>query len=92
MQVRVPAPKENEVAEILRKIATRESFELPPELAFSIAHTSRRNIRRAIMMLQTLKVKNASQQLSKNTPIMRPDFESFICEIAGDVTSDQSPQ
>jgi replication factor C subunit 3/5 len=51
LQVRVPAPKENEVAEILKKIATRESFDLPPSLALSIANHSRRNVRRAIMML-----------------------------------------
>lgn len=51
LQIRVPAPKENVLAELLRKISTKEGFELPPQLATSIAHNSRRNIRRAIMML-----------------------------------------
>lgn len=51
LQIRIPAPNLNEVAEILRKISSRENFELPPELAVSIAHHSRRNLRRAIMML-----------------------------------------
>ena len=51
LQIRVPAPKENVLAELLRKISTKEGFELPPQLAQSIAHNSRRNIRRAIMML-----------------------------------------
>jgi len=86
LQVRVPAPKENEISEILRKIATRENFELPVSLAMSIAKQSRRNMRRAIMMLQTIKVKN--QSLSGNTLVPKPDFEGFIGEIANDVTSD----
>lgn len=30
LQIRVPAPTEVEVTDVLRKIATRENFELPP--------------------------------------------------------------
>ena len=89
LQVRVPAPKETEISEILRKIATKESFELPVALAMSIAKQSRRNMRRAIMMLQTVKVKN--QSLSGNILVPKPDFEGFIGEIANDVMFDQSP-
>ena len=57
LQIRVPAPKEDVLANLLGKIATKEKFELPPTVAKSIAEHSRRNIRRAIMMLQTLKLK-----------------------------------
>jgi replication factor C subunit 3/5 len=89
LQVRVPAPQESEVSNILCKIANRENFELPPELALSIAIHSRRNLRRAIMILQTIRVK--SNSLNANTAVPRPDFEGFICEIAGDVCADQSP-
>jgi replication factor C subunit 3/5 len=86
LQVRVPAPKEIEISEILRKIATKENFELPPSLAMNIANSSRRNLRRAIMMLQTVKVKN--QSLTNSTMVPKPDFEGFIGEIANDVTSE----
>ena len=86
LQIRVPAPKENQISEILKKIATRENFELPVALAMSIAKHSRRNLRRAIMMLQTVKVKN--QTLLGQTQIPKPDFEGFIGEIANDVTFD----
>lgn len=58
LQIRVPAPKEQVLADLLKKISTKEGFELPPQLACSIAHNSRRNIRRAIMMLQTAKLRN----------------------------------
>lgn len=64
-------------------ISRRESFELPPVLAMSIAHNSRRNMRRAIMMLQTAKLKHAN--LSNQTPVPRPDYEGFVTEIAKEV-------
>lgn len=41
------------------------------------------------MILQTIRVK--SNSLNANTSVPRPDFEGFICEIASDVCSDQSP-
>ena len=78
------------LAELLKKIATKESFELPPQVAATIAHHSRRNIRRAIMMLQTLRLKTPN--LNANSQIPRPDYESFIAEIAVDVVREQSPQ
>ena len=51
LQIRVPAPSESVLGNLLKQIATKESFELPPQVASAIAHHSRRNIRRAIMML-----------------------------------------
>jgi replication factor C subunit 3/5 len=38
LQIRVPAPQEHEISNILCKIANREGFTLPPELALSISH------------------------------------------------------
>ena len=90
LQIRVPAPAETQLTELLKKIASKENFELPPQVAAAIASNSRRNIRRAIMMMQTLKLK--SPNLNANSVIPRPDYESFIAEIAGDVVREQSPQ
>jgi len=90
LQIRVPAPKQDVLADLLCKIANHEKFELPPKLAASIAHVSRRNIRRAIMMLQTCKLKTPN--LHAQAMIPRPDYESFIAEIAQDVVKEQSPQ
>ena len=90
LQIRVPAPKEQVLGELLKKIATREGFELPPKVAEQIAIHSRRNIRRAIMMLQTIKLKTPN--LNANSQIPRPDYENFIGEIATDVVREQSPQ
>ena len=86
LQIRVPAPKEQVLSDLLKKIATKENFELPPQVAMSIAHHSRRNIRRAIMMLQTLKLKTPN--LTANSQVPKPDYESFIAEIAHDVVNE----
>ena len=42
------------------------------------------------MMLQTLRLK--SPTLNSNTQVPRPDYETFIAEIAQDVVTEQSPQ
>ena len=60
LQIRVPAPSVSTVSELLGKIAAKERFDLPPNTANNIAQNSRRNIRRAIMQLQTMKLKNAN--------------------------------
>lgn len=51
LQIRVPAPQTMEVMDVLSGIAKREGFMLPRPLAQSICNFSKRNLRRAIMML-----------------------------------------
>jgi replication factor C subunit 3/5 len=51
LQIRVPAPSTNEVVDVLTGISKREGFNLPKPLAYSICNFSKRNLRRAIMML-----------------------------------------
>lgn len=90
MQVRVPAPNSNEVLDILNYIAKKEGFNLPKPLAQSICNFSKRNVRRAIMMLQTAKLKNES--LTEKTFIPAPEYETYTKEIAKQVLLDQSPK
>lgn len=90
LQIRVPAPRHEFVADILAKIANRERFELPPNLALSISVQTRRNMRAAIMTLQTARLKSPNLHSMKALP--RPDYEAFIGEIAQDVVKEQSPQ
>lgn len=51
MQIRVPAPNQSEVLDVLNYIGKKEGFNLPKPLAHSITNFSKRNLRRAIMML-----------------------------------------
>jgi replication factor C subunit 3/5 len=90
MQVRVPAPSNNDIVNVLKTISTREGFNLPPPLAYSISNFSRRNLRRAIMMLQTTKLK--TENLTEKTYVSSPEYETFTKDIAKDVLTDQSPK
>ena len=63
LQVRVPAPSDTEIVTVLQKIAARENFTLPHKLAANISVASRRNLRIAVMMLQTAKLKHPGPHL-----------------------------
>ena len=90
LQVRVPAPQNIEITNILNFIASREVFNLPPQLANSISFLSKRNLRRAIMMLQTCKLKTDS--LSEKTQVPSPEYEQFTREICKKTMYEQSPK
>jgi len=57
LAVRVPAPTKEEISKILGEIASKEGLNMTPELGMSIAEESARNLRRAILMLESAKVK-----------------------------------
>ena len=90
LQVRVPAPTTNEICRVLDVIAKTENFDLPQQLAFSISNYSRRNLRRAIMMLQTVKLKN--DRLNEKTYVPAPEYETYTRDIAKMVIQQQSPK
>lgn len=90
LQVRIPAPSHKQVIQVLQKISSREMFELPQALAVNISQLSNRNLRRAIMMLQTIKLKN--QTLTTKTHVPVPEYETFTQSIVKDVLAEQSPK
>jgi DNA polymerase III delta prime subunit len=55
--IRVAAPTKDEIKECLAHVAKKEGLVLPVPLADRIATASNRNLRRAILMLETCKVK-----------------------------------
>lgn len=86
--MRVPAPTTDEVVKTLQIIAQSEKVELPAALAQNISNLARRNLRRAIMMLQTCHLKNAGRNLTSSTYVPCPEYESFTKEIAKDVMAE----
>ena len=54
--IRVAGPTVPEISKVLQKICTQEKLTLPPKFAALIAKKSMRNLRRAILMLETCKV------------------------------------
>jgi len=90
--IRVPAPSHDDICSVLKFICRKENVTLPDELAVNISRQSNRNLRRAILMLEACYVKRREIGLSPDMPIERTDWESYIAQLATDITREQSPQ
>lgn len=87
--IRIPAPTNEELTNLLLTISNKEQLNCSPDLAASISLNSDRNIRRAILMLETVKTQN---NLSVNdVQIILPDWELYIYRIAREILNEQSP-
>jgi replication factor C subunit 3/5 len=91
--IRISAPTMPEVQKILLDIASKEKMELAPQFAVQIARRSNRNVRRAILMLQTCYVEDYPFKAPfKQSSIPLPDWEVFIGKVATLMTAEQSPK
>jgi len=88
--VRISAPTMPEIQKILCDIAAKEKWELSAQFATQIARKSNRNVRRAILMLQTCHVE--SYPFTGKSTIALPDWEIFIVKVAELMIAEQSPQ
>jgi replication factor C subunit 3/5 len=88
--VRVPAPSELEVCDLLASVAEKEAVQLPPEFAAKVAAASDRNMRRALLSLEACKV--ACYPFKPDQVIQNTDWELYIAQIAREIMSDQSPK
>lgn len=87
--IRVGAPEIEEIVTILQFVAKKESINLPIDFATRIAEKSDRNLRRAILMLETAKVQQYPFT-STQEPI-EPDWKIFIRETGNLMLQEQSP-
>jgi len=90
LAIRIPAPTEAEIGEVLSFVSKREGIKLPPELSEKIAQQSARNLRKAILMLEATKV--SQYPFQKDQKVVQTDWEEFISIIVKDITEEQSPQ
>jgi len=88
--IRISAPTMPEIQKILTDVATKEKMELPPKFAALIAKRSNRNVRRALLMLQTCYVECYPFKQGQIIPL--PDWETFIGQIATLILGEQSPK
>ncbi|KAK9383698.1 P-loop containing nucleoside triphosphate hydrolase protein [Kockiozyma suomiensis] len=86
--VRVAAPTHEDIAKILSSVAKKEKVSLPSSLADRIAVESGRNLRRALLTLESLYSQN--DLLSPDTPIPTPDWEIVVSSIADDLIKEHS--
>ena len=91
LQIRVPAPTNDEIGAVLKSICVDQKIDLPPKLSHEIAHASNRNLRKAIMMLQSVCLKTNAHPTDRTT-VPVPEYESFVKEIVMDTLKEQSPK
>jgi len=89
LAIRVPAPQKIEIAQCLQTVAQNEDFEITESLALRIAHKSKRNLRRAILMLQIAHAEN--EELNENTEIKDYPWQTFISDICDSILREQRP-
>ncbi|KAG4305978.1 hypothetical protein PORY_000888 [Pneumocystis oryctolagi] len=87
--IRVAAPTLDEITIVLKHVASKEHFSIPDKLCDKIALDSKRNLRRALLMLEAIYAKNST--LYENTDVPIPDWETYINQIADSIIQEQTP-
>lgn len=87
--VRVAAPTEDEICDVLAATGDKEGWTERPKLNKRIAIESGRNLRRALLMFEAVHASN--ETVSDNTPIPPPDWEALIANIADDIMREHTP-
>ncbi|CAL0299215.1 unnamed protein product [Lupinus luteus] len=90
LNVRINAPSEEQIADVLEFIGKKEGLQLPSGFAARIAEKSNRNLRRAILSFETCRVQQYPFTSKQAIPPM--DWEEYISEIASDIMKEQSPK
>ncbi|EEY69694.1 replication factor C subunit 3 [Phytophthora infestans T30-4] len=87
--VRVGAPTTDDICTILQGVCSKEGLDYCAPLGKEIALKSERNLRRALLMLETCRVQN--YPFSPDQQIQLPAWEEYICSLAKVVLQEQSP-
>eukprot|EP00906_Rhabdomonas_costata_P034650 RCo048735 len=90
LAVRVPAPAPEEIVSVLFNVAKKEGLLLPMALAQRIAFDCDRNLRRAVLMLETAKV--TQYPFAPDQSVPHPEWESFVAGITQAILAEQSPR
>ncbi|CCE86500.1 Piso0_004995 [Millerozyma farinosa CBS 7064] len=96
--VRVPAPSETDIADILSGIAKKEGLKFKPdtdnakqELFRNIALHSEKNLRRTLLCFETLSMQSETINIDKNTlSLVSIDWEVIIANLAKSIVANKS--
>jgi len=93
--IRVGAPSHDEICTVLKTVSRKESITLPDKLAINIARASNRNLRRALLMLESCHVTtrdDSPKVLKSDIAIPHTDWERYVSQLAGGIVREQSPK
>ncbi|RMZ74307.1 replication factor c subunit 5 [Pyrenophora seminiperda CCB06] len=88
--VRVAAPTESEICDVLSKVGKKEGWKDVESLNQRIARDSGRNLRKALLMFEAVHAQN--EKITDQTHIPPPDWEALIEQIARQIVEERSPQ
>lgn len=88
--IRVPAPSQQDIMSILTATCVKEGLVLPLPVAAKVAAQSGRNVRRALLMLEALKVQ--AYPFNPAAPVAQMDWERYCGLLAADILKEQSPR
>eukprot|EP01067_Filipodium_phascolosomae_P003838 Filipodium_phascolosomae@DN2680_c2_g1_i15.p1 len=88
--LRIGAPSNVEIVSILHQIADAEKLQIPDTFATRIAQASGRDLRKAILMLETARVQRYPFTDSQLVP--KAPWEVYIQDISGQILIEQSPK
>jgi replication factor C subunit 3/5 len=86
--VRIPAPTDLEIVDVLLKCSKAESLNLPVKLAQQIAQGSGGNVRKSLLILEAMRMQQ--HPFVENQPIPIPDWELLIKDLADMMVKEQS--
>merc|ERR1712048_1356394 len=92
LAIRVAAPTIDQVTEAMLKVAEKESQIFPKELAQRIAQKSNRDLRRALLVLESTCTSSGGAPLTKDTGIQEEAWDSAITRVAKMILQEQSPK
>ncbi|KAI9885980.1 MAG: hypothetical protein M1823_002202 [Watsoniomyces obsoletus] len=87
--VRVAAPTEVEICDVLKSVGAKEGWTELAGLNQRIAKESGRNLRRALLIYETVHAQ--SEKVTDKTPIPIPDWEALIAQVAEEILAEHSP-
>lgn len=87
--MRIPAPTNEEIIEVIKNTAALEDIDFPDKLAERISMLSERNLRRALLMSEACKVESDGK-LSPDQKVSEPDWQTMICATARLIITEQS--
>jgi len=88
--VRIPAPSVEDISGVLHQVARKEKIKLPEQLATNIAYQSNRDLRRALLMLETARTQQ--YPLTDNQLIPSTPWEASIEEMVQLMMEEQTPK
>ncbi|EPX72260.1 DNA replication factor C complex subunit Rfc5 [Schizosaccharomyces octosporus yFS286] len=93
LMVRVAAPSESDIIKVMSQILATQELEAPASLLEKIANNCSRNLRKAILLLETIHAKSPhNRQLTDNgSQLPLPDWQTFIIQMGTSILQEQSP-